>query len=59
LRRFAERVDADDLPILGMLAHGVGASEVATTLGLQPEWVEARRWAMLAGGRRRSPLAAA
>ena len=62
LRAIGERLDPDDLPILGMLAHGVGTQEVATTLGLDPEWLDARRWAMLArlgGHQRRSPLAAA
>jgi DNA-binding NarL/FixJ family response regulator len=61
LRAIGERLDAGDLPILGMLAHGVGAREIATTLGLEPEWLEARRWAMLSrlGVARRHPLAAA
>jgi DNA-binding NarL/FixJ family response regulator len=62
LRAIGERLDEADLPILGMLAHGVGASEIAVTLSLEPEWLEARRWAMLsrlAGGARRHPLAAA
>ena len=34
-------------PVLGMLAHGVEEAEVAATLGLEPEWLRARRWAML------------
>jgi DNA-binding NarL/FixJ family response regulator len=62
LRAIGERLDAGDLPILGMLAHGVGAREVEMTLGLQPAWLEARRWAMLGrlgGNARRHPLAAA
>jgi DNA-binding NarL/FixJ family response regulator len=62
LRAIGERLDAADLPILGMLSHGVGPSEVAVTLGLEPEWLEARRWAMLARltpSARRHPLAAA
>jgi two-component system response regulator DevR len=62
LRAVGERLDEADLPILGMLAHGVGPREIAVTLGLEPEWLEARRWAMLsrlAGGARRHPLAAA
>jgi DNA-binding NarL/FixJ family response regulator len=41
------RLEPDDLPILGMLAHGVDAREIAATLGLEPEWLTARRWAML------------
>ena len=32
-----------------MLAHGVEQEEIAETLGLEPEWLLARRWAMLAG----------
>jgi DNA-binding NarL/FixJ family response regulator len=41
------RLGPDDLPILGMLAHRVGEDEIAQTLGLEPEWLLARRWAML------------
>lgn len=48
LRAAGERLEAADLPILGMLAHAVPAPEVAATLGLEPEWLTARRWAMLA-----------
>jgi two-component system response regulator DevR len=48
LREAGERLDPDDLPILGMLAHGVSPEEIAGTLGLDPEWLTARRWAMLA-----------
>ena len=61
LRALGERLDPDDLPILGMLAHGTPAPEIEITLRLEPGWLEARRWAMLArlGGARRSPLAAA
>jgi DNA-binding NarL/FixJ family response regulator len=62
LRAVGERLDPGDLPILGMLAHGVGAREVAITLGIEPAWLEARRWAMLSrlgAGARRHPLAAA
>jgi DNA-binding NarL/FixJ family response regulator len=62
LRAVGERLDEGDLPILGMLAHGVDPREIAVTLGLEPEWLEARRWAMLSrlgGGARRHPLAAA
>jgi DNA-binding NarL/FixJ family response regulator len=61
LRALGERLDPDDLPILGMLAHGTPTREIEITLGLEESWLEARRWAMLArlGGARRSPLAAA
>jgi DNA-binding NarL/FixJ family response regulator len=48
LREAGESLEADDLPILGMLAHGVEHDEIAETLGLDPEWLLARRWAMLA-----------
>jgi DNA-binding NarL/FixJ family response regulator len=49
LRAAGERLDPEDLPILGMLAHSVPAQEIAGTLGVEPEWLLARRWAMLAG----------
>jgi DNA-binding NarL/FixJ family response regulator len=48
LRAAGERLAADDLPILGMLAHGVAEDEIAATLGIEREWLRARRWAMLA-----------
>ncbi len=47
LRDAGAKLEPDDLPILGMLAHGVGDDEIAATLGLEPEWLTARRWAML------------
>src|SRR3954447_12414301 len=53
LRAAGERLAPADLPILGMLAHGVSEEEIGGTLGLDPEWLAARRWAMLerlAGG---------
>jgi two-component system response regulator DevR len=62
LRAVGERLDPGDLPILGMLAHGVGTREIEITLGLEPVSLEARRWAMLARlgpNARRHPLAAA
>jgi two-component system response regulator DevR len=62
LRAAGERLEPGDLPILGMFAHGVGEREVAATLGLDADALEARRWAMLArlgGTPRRTPLAAA
>jgi DNA-binding NarL/FixJ family response regulator len=62
LRMAGERLDPGDLPILGMLAHGVPDAEIAQTLGVEPEWLVARRWAMLArlasAARRRPPVAA-
>jgi len=37
----------EDLPILGMLRHGVPWADIAATLGLEPSGLVARRWAML------------
>ena len=58
LHAAAERLDPDDLPVLGMLANGVPPPEIASTLGMREEWLAARRWAMFerlrGGGRRRS-----
>jgi DNA-binding NarL/FixJ family response regulator len=61
LRALGERLEPDDLPILGMLAHGTPAAQVERTLGLAGGELEARRWAMLSrlAGARRSPVAAA
>jgi DNA-binding NarL/FixJ family response regulator len=47
LSAFGERLDPRDVPILGMLAHGVPAGEIAEVLGVSPRWLAARRWAML------------
>jgi DNA-binding NarL/FixJ family response regulator len=47
LRDAGRRLEPGDLPVLGMLAHGVDEREIAATLGLEPEWLTARRWAML------------
>lgn len=41
-----------DLPVLGMLIHGTPPDELADTLGMSPDWLLARRWAIL---RRLSP----
>jgi len=41
------RLAPEDLPILGMLRHGVPASEVAVTLGIGGGELATRRWAML------------
>jgi DNA-binding NarL/FixJ family response regulator len=43
----AAHVDAEDLPILGMLMNGVPPVEVAEVLGLTEEWLDIRRWAIL------------
>jgi DNA-binding NarL/FixJ family response regulator len=58
LHRAGSRLEPDDLPILGMLAHGVGEDEIAATMGLEPGWLRARRWAMLAklAEHRREPV---
>jgi DNA-binding NarL/FixJ family response regulator len=61
LRALGERLEEQDLPILGMLAHGTPSAEIERTLGLDEQGLEARRWAMLArlGAAKRRPLAAA
>jgi len=41
------RLDPQDLPILGMLRHGVPADEIAATLGVAGGDLVIRRWAML------------
>jgi DNA-binding NarL/FixJ family response regulator len=56
----ASRLDSEDLPILGMLAHRTPPAEIASTLQIAESWLATRRWAMLArltGGstRRTSP----
>jgi DNA-binding NarL/FixJ family response regulator len=43
----AARLAPEDLPILGMLRHGVPAAQIATTLGIDDATLAARRWAML------------
>jgi DNA-binding NarL/FixJ family response regulator len=43
----AARLDAEDLPILGMLRHRTPPAEIAETLGIDEAWLAARRWAML------------
>jgi DNA-binding NarL/FixJ family response regulator len=47
LRKAGALLEPGDLPVLGMLAHGVDEREIAATLGLPPESLTARRWAML------------
>jgi DNA-binding NarL/FixJ family response regulator len=56
----ASRLDTEDLPILGMLAHRTPPAEIAATLRMDQAWLRTRRWAMLSrltGGsaRRTSP----
>ena len=43
----AARLATVDLPILGMLRHGVDTGEIAATLGFDDTTLVARRWAML------------
>jgi DNA-binding NarL/FixJ family response regulator len=43
----AARLAPEDLPILGMLRHGVPAAEIAATLGVDAAALAIRRWAML------------
>ncbi|HYZ81729.1 MAG TPA: response regulator transcription factor [Solirubrobacteraceae bacterium] len=43
----AECLEADDLPILGMLVAGTEPADIAEVLGVQPDWLAARRWAMV------------
>jgi len=59
LRAAGERLDPEDLAILGMLAHGVSGEEVAATLGLDREWLLQRRLAMLDRLSLKRPLATA
>jgi len=46
-RDLGARLAPEDLPILGMLRHGVPAPEVAATLGIDRGELATRRWAML------------
>jgi DNA-binding NarL/FixJ family response regulator len=43
----AECLEAEDLPILGMLVAGTEPDEIADVLDVPPEWLAARRWAMV------------
>jgi len=59
LREVGTGLDAGDLAILGMLAHGVRPADIADTLSIDEAWLTARRWAMLervATPSRRLPL---
>jgi DNA-binding NarL/FixJ family response regulator len=46
-RDLGARLAPEDLPILGMLRHGVPAADVAATLGIDGAELAIRRWAML------------
>jgi DNA-binding NarL/FixJ family response regulator len=43
----AARLAPEDLPILGMLRHGVAPDEIAATLSMERVALSTRRWAML------------
>jgi DNA-binding NarL/FixJ family response regulator len=49
------KLDPEDLPILGMLIHGVPADDIAGTLGVERPWLAVRRWGMLERLRDRPP----
>ncbi len=60
MKSVASRLETEDLPILGMLAHRTPPAEIAATLRMDEAWLRTRRWAMLnrlTGGseRRTSP----
>jgi DNA-binding NarL/FixJ family response regulator len=48
----AECLEPDDLPILGMLLAGNEPHEIAEVLRVPPDWLAARRWAMVERMRR-------
>lgn len=48
------QLEADDLPILGMLMHRTSPAEIADTLGTDETKINARRWRMLERLTRRS-----
>jgi DNA-binding NarL/FixJ family response regulator len=48
LEHAGARLEADDLPILGMLMHRTPPADIARTLGTDQTKLTARRWRMLA-----------
>jgi DNA-binding NarL/FixJ family response regulator len=59
----AECLEPEDLPILAMLVAGTDPAEIADVLGVPPDWLDARRWAMVerlrrVSGRREAPATA-
>jgi DNA-binding NarL/FixJ family response regulator len=58
LRRAGRRLDQDDLPVLGMVMHGLDAEDIARTIGVDRAGLAERRMAMLER-LRGEPLAAA
>lgn len=55
----AEALEAEDLPILAMLVAGTEPDEIADVLGVETQWLAARRWAMVERLRRVSSRRAA
>ena len=55
LRAAGAQLDPEDLPVLGMLTAGVEPAEIAGTLGVDEDWLCARRWAMVERLRARPP----
>ena len=49
------KLDPEDLPIFGMLIHGVPADDIAETLGVGAAWLAVRRWGILERLRDRPP----
>lgn len=47
MRAIARRIDEKDLSILAMLINRVAPADIAPTLGISRDWLEARRWAIL------------
>jgi DNA-binding NarL/FixJ family response regulator len=47
LEEAGARLEADDLPILGMLMHRTPPADIADTLGTDENRITARRWRML------------
>lgn len=47
LRTVGERLDPDDLAIIGMLVHGTTHRDIAAVLGMSERWLDARRWSMI------------
>lgn len=47
LEQSGSKLDAQDLPILGMLLHGISPDDIADALDVDPSRLAVRRWAML------------
>ncbi len=47
VRDQAQKLAPADLPILAMLRERVPEAEIAKTLGIEPAWLRARRWAII------------